>query len=52
MVVDSGSVRIETMSLGACLGKLFNFTSRSGIVVGKNMTVSQSLVVFVLGNKN
>ena len=49
VVVDGGCVRIDMMSPAACLGWSVTFTVGKGIVVGKKVTVSQSLEVLVCG---
>ena len=49
VVVDGGCVSMVIISLAACLRKSFNFIAGNGIVVGKKVTVSQSLMVRVLG---
>ena len=49
MVVDDGRVRIVIMPLAACRRKLSNLISGNGIVVGKKVAMSQSLIVLVRG---
>ena len=47
--MDSGSVRIEIMSLTAYRIKSSNFTSGKGMLVGIKVTVSQSFGILVFG---
>ena len=49
VVVDGGCVRMDMMSPAACLRWSVKFTVGKGIVVGKKVTVSQSLEVLVRG---
>ena len=50
VVGDCGCVRMVIISLAACRRKSSNLISGNGIVLGKKVTVSQSLTVRVLGN--
>ena len=49
VVVDSGKVRMVIISLTTCRRKLPNFISGNGTVVGKKVTVTQSLIVLIRG---
>ena len=49
VVVDGGFVKSVIMSVAAYLEKSVSLISGNGTVVGKNVTVSQSLTSFVRG---
>ena len=49
VVVEGGKVRMVIISLAACLRKSSNFISGKCTVVGGKVTVSQSLIVLVIG---
>ena len=48
-MVECGRVKMVIMSLVACRTKSSSFISGNSTVVGKKVTVSQSLIVLILG---
>ena len=49
VVVEGGRVIMLIMSLATCCRKSSSFISGNSTIVGKKVTVSQSLIVLVLG---